>query len=1052
MKQIYYDELTGCYNRRFLHDWIGAEIKRANRFATKFACILIDIDDFRHINNNFGHLEGDKVLVEFCGTILRDIREVDNLIRYGGDEFIILMPNTDERGAVELAQRIMDNLNSGDIAGHKVTCCIGFAVFPNDGQTSESLIYRADQLLYQAKNQGKNKIGWQEERIRKLTIPTAVTVGRDDEINWCKRALREYNTVFVAGEAGIGKTRLVFEIKDRLETSFLLRGNAYAALSSVPYHPYKNMLHELTTSNFDLVQHIFNEMPETFQSEIIKLLPAQVFIKYAQRESLDKYRLYSAFSEFMNRMADSYSPKMVLVLIDDVHWLDRPSCELLDFLIRSVQHNIKIFGTYRVEEIKNSQIHDFLSIWAREKHCTQLQVPPLNEVQSRQMLTGIIGTAPPTAAKYIFRQSGGNPFYIEEIVRELERRKKLFWNGKEWGFVKNLDVAIPSSIAETIKRKISFLDPEIRTYLEIAAVYGQEFVAEIIAAATHRNVGQILHAFDELQRLGFIKERTPYTFFFSEDIVRQIVYQNISRQDLLEYHNAVGTAIEAYFHNNIDNFYEQLALHFINASDANKGLYYSKKAAFKAKENYAQSTAIKFFENALKYEDNIDEIFKMKFSLAEVYMLAGEYDKALRQLKVCLKLNPHAHKVYEQLGSLCESTGDYKMSFKYYQKGLKMTQGTDAVFIFRTEIAWLYTRLGKYLKAGRECKDILKKKRQMSRQVLSDVYVILGVVQCWTGKFKQAETWLKKALKIREAIGDKTRIGACYLDLGLNYYQKFNFKMSEKYYSKALRVFEEIGHQQNILYALNNLGALYAIYDLSKAEKFYLRALKKAKLIGAKRTIVYLYNNLGSIEYNRLRTEQALKSYRQALKYSRIMNFHEGVVFSSIDLSEVHREMGRMKKGRTYLERAKKVSRNIDMKYFELDCLQEEIEYLLYEKNYRKADTLSRKILALIRHDRSKEYKIDSYLYRGRVLTALKQYGKAHAYFRKAYLYVRSLPPNRILGEIMYQRGVTFKKEGKLKESLKMLVEANRIFEVTGNLRFIDKIEREIAASGPQSG
>jgi len=1047
MRQIYYDELTGCYNRRFLHYWIETEIKRANRFATKFACILIDIDDFRNINNNFGHLEGDKVLVEFCGTILKDIREVDNLIRYGGDEFIILMPNTDERGAVELAQRIMDNLNSADIAGHKVTCCIGFAIFPDDGLTSEPLINHADQLLYQAKNQGKNKIGWREERIRKLKIPTSITIGRDDEINWCRRALREYNMVFIAGEAGVGKTRLVFELKDRFETSFLLRGNAYAALSSVPYHPYKNMLHELATNNFNLVQQILKDLPETYQSEIVKLLPAQVFIKYAQRESLDKYRLYTAFSDFMNRLAEFYSPNMILMLIDDVHWLDRPSCELLDFLIRSVKQNVKMFGTYRVEEIKNSQISEFLGIWAREKHCTQLQAPPLNEKQSSQMLAEITGSAPAAASKYIFRQSGGNPFYIEEIIRELEHEKKLYWNGKEWGFAKNLDVAIPRSIAETIKRKITLLDPEVRTYLEIAAVYGQEFVAEIIAAATRRNVGQILQAFDELQRMGFIKERTPYTFFFTEDIVRQIVYQNVTRQHLLEYHGAVGMAIEAYFRNNLDHFYEQLALHFIMASDANKALFYAKKAALKAKDNYAQSTAIKFFESALKYEDNIDEIFKMKFALAEVYMLVGEYDKAFQQLNVCLKLNPRAHKVYEKLGSLCESMGDYKMSFKYYQKGLKMTQGTDAVFTFRTEIAWLYTRLGKYLRAGKECQDILKKKQQMSKQVLGDVSVILGVVQCRIGKFKQAETWLKKALKIRETIGDKTGIAACYLDLGLNYYQKFNFRMSEKFYTRALHIFEEIGHQQNILYTLNNLGALYANYDLPKAEKFYLKALKKAKLIGAKRTIVYLHNNLGAIEYNRMMIDQALKNYRQALKYARIMNFHEGIVFSSLDLSEIHREIGRFKKGRVYLEKAKKVSKHIDMKYFDIDCLQEEIEYLLYENKYKRADVLSKKILAQTRRDRSKEYKIGSYLYRGRVLTALKQYAQAHAYFRRAFAYVKSLPPNRIGGEILYQRGITFKSEGKLKESLKMFIEANRIFEATGNLRFIDKIEHDIATA-----
>jgi diguanylate cyclase (GGDEF)-like protein len=159
MKEIYYDELTGSYNRRFLHYWIENEIKRATRFATKFALILLDIDNFRNINNNFGHLEGDKVLIEFSRVLGFNIREVDSLVRYGGDEYLILMPNTDENGAIELAQRIMDDLNDTEVAGHNIHCSLGYAVFPEDGNTSELLIGQADNLMYNAKKQGKNRIG-----------------------------------------------------------------------------------------------------------------------------------------------------------------------------------------------------------------------------------------------------------------------------------------------------------------------------------------------------------------------------------------------------------------------------------------------------------------------------------------------------------------------------------------------------------------------------------------------------------------------------------------------------------------------------------------------------------------------------------------------------------------------------------------------------------------------------------------------------------------------------------------------------------------------------
>ncbi len=1045
MREIYYDELTGCFNRRFLYYWIDIEIKRATRFATKFALILLDIDDFRDINNNFGHLEGDKVIVEFGEFLLNNIREVDNLVRYGGDEFIILMPSTDEKGTLELAQRIIDNLNDTEIANHKIHCSIGFSVFPKEGTTAESLINQADSLMYEAKKHGKNRIGTRQKLFRKLQIPSPITIGRDDESSWCAGQLRDYNTIFIAGEAGVGKTRLVFEVKNHLKTSVILRGNAYAALSSVPYHPFRNMFNELTDRDFNMVQRILKQIPEIYQSEISKILPAESVIKAAPAEDLDKYRLYNAVSGFMSRVSKSFEPEITMLLIDDLHWLDRPSCELLDFLIRSARNRIKIFGTYRVEEVKNSPISEFLGIWAREKLYSQIALTPLNENQSSQLLEAIMGSVPQGAVKYIFKQSGGNPFYIEEILRELERERKLFWDGTAWSFAKSLSVAIPLSIEETIKRKLTFLDPEISKYLAIAAVYGQEFIADIIAMASKRNVGQIIDAIDDLLRLGLIKERAQDRFFFSEDIVRQVVYKTISRKNLIQYHKSVGETIEIIYRNVLPNYYEQLATHFTMANDSHKALYYSRKAAAKAKENYAHGVAVEFFENALKYEDKIEEIFQIKFSLAEIYSLIGSYKKAIQQLDICLKIDPHSYKVYESLGNVYESMGDYKNSIKNYEIGLKKTRGTDAVYTFRTSIAWLYTRLGQYIRAKKECEDILRKKTLLSKQSLGDAYVILGVVYLRLGKFKEAEFYLRKSLKIGESIGDKKRVAACYLDLGLNYYEKFNFKLSEEFYLKALKIYEEIGYQEGVLIAYNNIGALYGNYNIPKAEEFYLKALKQAKLIGARRTIVYLYNNLGALEYNRLMYDQALQDYKQALKFAKEMNFPVGLIFCNLGLSEFFREAGKIEKGKAYLKTALRVAKELKIKFLNIDCVKEEIEYALLSKQVKKAHSLSRKMLTQLRKERSISYKIDSLIYRGKILVASKRYAEAQSYYSKAYNYVKSLRSNRFSGMIYYLRAVAYKKEGKLKEALKVFLKANKIFEAVGNLRYLDKIEKEIA-------
>jgi diguanylate cyclase (GGDEF)-like protein len=1047
MKEIYRDELTGCYNRRYLHHWIENETKRANRFDTKFSLVLLDIDDFRSINNSFGHLEGDRVLVKFAEFLRANIREVDSIVRYGGDEFIILLPNSNAKGVLELAQRIVSKLNTTDLRSHTIHCSIGFSVFPDDATKADGLLARADDLMYQAKQEGKNRIGVKREAIRRPRIPSPVTIGRDDETNWCLSQLKDHNAIFIAGAVGIGKTRLVLEIKDRLNTQILARGNSYEALSSVAYHPFKNMFNELINKELPLVEQTFKILAEVYQAELTKLLPAEGMFHAPYNEELDKYRLYHAVSEFLFKLAETVYPGVTIVFIDDLHWADRPAVELLDFLIRSVRPNVKILGTYRVEEVKNAPLSDYWGIWARDRLCTQITLSPLNEDQTSQLVQAIMGTVPPALIKSIFHESGGNPFFIEEIVSEFLRRRKISWNGHEWVFAKSMEVSVPSTIAETIRRKMKMLHPETADFLKIAVVYGQEFSPEIISIASKRNVGQIMEAIDELVRLGFIKSRGAETYFFSEDVVRQFVYSNITRAELLRYHKAVGEAIEVVFHNMLPNYYEQLAHHFTNARDATKSLAYAKKAACKARDNYAHGLAIKYFEIALRYEDKIDEIFKIHLDLADIYASIGNYKKALEELRVCLKIDPHAYRVYEKIGNVQEQQGEYNKSLKYYEKGMEITQGTPSVYIFRAAAAWLYTRMGQYGRAQHECEDMLRRKKQMSSQTLADTYIILGVVLLRLGKFNRAERYFKRGLKIRKSIGDKKNIAACYVDLGLNYQGKFDIRTSEKLFNKALNIYQEVGYQEGILITLNNLGVMYASYDLPKAEAYCLEALSKAKLIGAKRTIVLLYNNLGMISYNRLMGEQALSSFRKALKLAKEIDFYEGIIFASISLSELYREKGNARRGRLYLKNAVRVARQIKVKFLNIDCLMEEIEYHLRRNQYKRAEKSVRRMSAQLRAEQNALYKIYNLLYQGRIFLANGKYAQAHRNFSRACEYVKNLPDNKISGEVHYLEGLAYKKEGKPQLALKMFLEADEIFKKIGNLRYVDKIEKEIAGT-----
>ena len=156
------DFLTGVANRRHFMTLAEAELRRARRFAEPFAVLVLDIDDFKSINDTHGHGLGDRAIVEFSRTCQKTLREVDVLGRLGGDEFAILLPNVSDEGARTLAERIGEAVRGivlDDAAGSPVslTASIGGMVVHRPEQALDEIIARADAALYRAKKRGRDR-------------------------------------------------------------------------------------------------------------------------------------------------------------------------------------------------------------------------------------------------------------------------------------------------------------------------------------------------------------------------------------------------------------------------------------------------------------------------------------------------------------------------------------------------------------------------------------------------------------------------------------------------------------------------------------------------------------------------------------------------------------------------------------------------------------------------------------------------------------------------------------------------------------------------------
>jgi diguanylate cyclase (GGDEF)-like protein len=158
---LFIDDVSGLYNHRYLDIALEREMKRVERYASHLAVLFIDVDSFKQVNDTYGHMVGSRVLAEFGALIKKTVRDVDIVIRYGGDEYTAILVETPRAAAERVAERIRRQVEAHHFLGAKgqiirLTCSIGYACCPDDASSKEVLLEMADKAMYVGKTSGKN--------------------------------------------------------------------------------------------------------------------------------------------------------------------------------------------------------------------------------------------------------------------------------------------------------------------------------------------------------------------------------------------------------------------------------------------------------------------------------------------------------------------------------------------------------------------------------------------------------------------------------------------------------------------------------------------------------------------------------------------------------------------------------------------------------------------------------------------------------------------------------------------------------------------------------
>jgi len=494
-------------------------------------------------------------------------------------------------------------------------------------------------------------------------------VGRDPEFRALQEALERLQVgvggiVTVVGEAGIGKSRLVAEVRKALGPSNLqwVEGRCLSYGTSTAYLLWLEILRELLGMTPDALPTIVRN---SLQSQVRSLCPASFDDVYpllgrmmslslegqaeARLHGLDPEGLRSLTFRAVETVIRSASEQRPLALAcEDLHWADRTSLELLEHLLPLTDSASLLFicvfrpyGEHGCQRIREVAARSF-----RHRH-TDLWLDPLTASESRILMGNLldVDALPEQFRERILSHAEGNPLYVEEVIRSLIDSEAIAQDEAtgHWQAAQQVkDIAIPDTLQGVLTARIDRLQGEARRVLQMASVIGRIFPYRVLAAIspapTAAGEEATLHQnLLVLQREEMIRERArvpELEYVFKHHLTRQAAYNRLLRRERRHLHRQVAEALEGLFPDRVEEQLGLLAHHWEAAGERDKASDYLHRAGEQAAGQFANAEAAAYFSRALDLipEENLVERYELLLSCERVFDLQGAREAQQRDL------------------------------------------------------------------------------------------------------------------------------------------------------------------------------------------------------------------------------------------------------------------------------------------------------------------------------------------------------------------------------------------------------------------------------------
>ncbi|UCG69253.1 MAG: DUF2791 family P-loop domain-containing protein, partial [Thermoplasmata archaeon] len=402
-----------------------------------------------------------------------------------------------------------------------------------------------------------------------------------------------------------------------------------------------------------------------------------------------KARRNLLFENVSMGLARSTQTSPTLLCVEDLQWIDPSSLALMHYIARNTKSSkLFILGTYRPEDVsaedgKGHPLVDAMLLMSREDLYEKMDLARLPEENINEFLFALLGKNDLTEdfKNKLYRETEGNPLFVIELVKYLVDEEIIQNIAGTWKLTKPLEEGtIPSKVYNVISRRLNRVETNDRNILDYASIIGEAFDPTLLAAILDMNRVQLLERLRYLEQTHRLIHPLNGNFKFDHAKIKEVLYSEIPVELGKEYHFKIADTLETLNKDNLDEVVGDLAFHYYRCKNKEKALFYLIKAAEKAKKNYSNEEAVKFYNYALEFEQDPKKRMEILEDLGAIYDLIGNYEMSIESNRKAIELTKDQKKraeIIANIGGLLEKSGKFEEAMNLGNEALNMVKDED---------------------------------------------------------------------------------------------------------------------------------------------------------------------------------------------------------------------------------------------------------------------------------------------------------------------------------------------------------------------------------------